>query len=277
MASTNYIAYVDESGDEGFAFDGPHRSSEWFVLSAVVTRAENDSALVPLLRNYRATIKKPPQYTIHFRNLRHNQRIPLLHAISQARVRTISVIVHKPSLRDSEYLREKHRLYFYLSRYLFERISWLCKNTAKSPDAARAKVVFSNRLGMSYEDIRNYLRTLRGKTDRGEDIRIDGEVIDAERIVAIPHRLRAGLQVADAVASSVYSAFEPSPYGFTEPRYLDLIRQVTYRHQGTVAGYGIKLFPGEIAVWAAERPEFAWVTGLPKEKAGPGPEDPASS
>jgi hypothetical protein len=41
--SIGFRVYIDESGDEGFKFDQPGKgSSRWFVLSAVVTREEND-------------------------------------------------------------------------------------------------------------------------------------------------------------------------------------------------------------------------------------------
>ena len=35
--SASFVVYVDESGDEGFSFG--QGSSDWFVLSAVITRA----------------------------------------------------------------------------------------------------------------------------------------------------------------------------------------------------------------------------------------------
>jgi hypothetical protein len=41
MAAT-FVVYIDESGDEGFAFS--EGSSEWFILSGVVTRKAKDLA-----------------------------------------------------------------------------------------------------------------------------------------------------------------------------------------------------------------------------------------
>jgi len=39
----SFVAYVDEAGDEGFT---SKKSSEWFVLSALVTDQADDSATV---------------------------------------------------------------------------------------------------------------------------------------------------------------------------------------------------------------------------------------
>jgi hypothetical protein len=48
---SSFIAYVDESGDEGFVFnpDGSG-SSRWFVLSAAVIRQSNDLQMVSCRR-----------------------------------------------------------------------------------------------------------------------------------------------------------------------------------------------------------------------------------
>jgi hypothetical protein len=53
-----FVVYVDESGDEGFSFGGG--SSEWFVLSAVVTRKIQDVQMVSLVDRIRGQLGKPP-------------------------------------------------------------------------------------------------------------------------------------------------------------------------------------------------------------------------
>lgn len=45
--TASFVAYVDESGDEGFKFlPNEKGSSRWFVLSAMVIRKENDLQVV---------------------------------------------------------------------------------------------------------------------------------------------------------------------------------------------------------------------------------------
>ena len=58
----SFVAYVDESGDEGFVFnpDGTG-SSRWFVLSAAVIRQTNDLQMVSCLKEVRTVLKKEPK------------------------------------------------------------------------------------------------------------------------------------------------------------------------------------------------------------------------
>lgn len=97
--TASFVAYVDESGDEGFKFlPNEQGSSRWFVLSAMVIRKENDLQVVQLARQARELLKKDAKKALHFRELRHEQRVPLARLIGDAPVRTVSVLVHKPSI-----------------------------------------------------------------------------------------------------------------------------------------------------------------------------------
>ena len=53
----SFVVSIDESGDEGFATG----SSEWFVLSAVVTRKCNDLEAVKLVDRVRTLLGRPPR------------------------------------------------------------------------------------------------------------------------------------------------------------------------------------------------------------------------
>jgi hypothetical protein len=263
MASS-YMVYIDESGDEGFNFSGPRNSSEWFILSAAVLRRSAETELLHMWRQVRQDLGKPHGYTLHFRCLKHEQRVAVASRVAYGRLRAISVICHKPSLTDTEYLRTKSALYFYLSRYLFERISWLCRD-ARIPDDGdgSAQIIFSNRSGMSYDSIQEYLQRLQAKSQAGGDIQIDWAVIKAEHLTAVPHRLRDGLQVADAIASSLWQAFEVNRYGFTEDRYARELMRITYRKNNRkdekAIGYGIKVWPGEkLAVMKSDH-RYDWL------------------
>ena len=47
----SFVVYIDESGDEGFVFNGDGSgSSRWFVLSATVIRKVNDLQIVSCLK-----------------------------------------------------------------------------------------------------------------------------------------------------------------------------------------------------------------------------------
>lgn len=69
-----YYAFIDESGDEGFAFRDPldRGSSQWFVLSAIVVRASRRLAELRAFRDFIAENYKGKGWqSLHFRNLRH--------------------------------------------------------------------------------------------------------------------------------------------------------------------------------------------------------------
>ncbi len=98
---------------------------------------------------------------------------------------------------------------------------------------------------MSYESIQEYLQQLQVRSHTGADIQIEWTVIKPDKLTAVPHRLRDGLQVADAISSSLWQAFEVNRYGFTEDRYARELMRITYRRNRKTIGYGIKVWPSE--------------------------------
>lgn len=259
MSTIGFKVYIDESGDEGFVFrpDGAG-SSRWLVLSAIVIRKERDMALVRLLSDMRQMLGKPPKQQLHFSDLRHEQRVPYIRKLSVVPLRTVSVIIHKPSIRDPEkFQAEKFLLYRYATRLLLERVSWLCRDHADpAKGGASAEVIFSNRSIMSYEDLRDYLRLLKDQSDP-MDVRIDWSAIDPQRVSAVNHDKLAGLQAADAVASSLFYAVQPNRFGEAEDKYATLLRPTYYRHKQTTIGYGLKFWPEDLQKLESANPQLA--------------------
>lgn len=252
-----FRVYIDESGDEGFKFETPGRgSSRWFVLSAVVTRDADDLEAVRLVERVRQRLNKAPREPLHFRKLKHEHRLPYVDEIARARLRAVNLVIHKPSIQEPErFTSEPHLLYRHATRYLLERVSWLCRGSRRADDET-AEVIFSNRSCMSYDQMRDYLQRLKERT--GEfDVRIDWSVLDPRQIQARPHDSLMGLQIADAVASSFYMACELTPQGFNEPRYAQMLEPVVYRHRKQCLGYGLKFWPKD----AREHPDqhLAWL------------------
>lgn len=141
-----FNVYIDESGDEGFRFGEGRGSSRWFALSAVITRSERDLETVKLVDEVRLQLRKHQRADLHFRDLRHEQRLPYIQRIAAAHVRTVTVLVHKPSL-DADVYSAKGLLYNYATRLLLERVSWLCRDK-RTQDEHRARLIFSNRSNM---------------------------------------------------------------------------------------------------------------------------------
>lgn len=247
--------YIDEAGDEGFTFR-PDRtgSSEWFVLSAVITRVEDDLEAVKLIDRVRLELNRDASKPLHFRNLKHEHRLPLVAAIGRAKLRTVSVLIHKPSV-EADHFGNGH-LYRYATRLLLERVSWLCRDARKDPSHC-GQLIFSNRASMCYGDLCAYLAHIRTKND--DSVRIDWTSVDCEKVRTEQHHQWRGLQVVDAVASSMFFAARLDRNGFNEPRYAELLRPTVYAHQGRRFGYGVKVMPAEIVRHAPPLPGTEWL------------------
>jgi len=103
---------------------------------------------------------------------------------------------------------------------------------------------------MPYDAFREYMRHLKESDPK---CRIDWNVIKPDQIGTVTHGRRAGLQIADAVASSFSKGVEPTQYGFIEERYAKILLPHAYRYRTSLKGYGLKLWPREAeAVVAAD-------------------------
>lgn len=262
--AASFVAYIDESGDEGLC---PGRgATEWLVLSAVITRKATDLATVKVVDDVRGYLGKPAKKPLHFRKLKHKERLLLLDAIAGADLAAISVVVHKPSLTNPQSFKERNRLYFYTARFLLERISWYCRDALRCDDSGdgSAEVVFSKRDDLRYDELQSYMQVLQNLPDGGG---IDWRVLNPEQIEAYSHGRRMGLQIADAVASGTMAALRAGPEGKGTDEYICRLRPVVYHRRGKYLGYGLKFFPRELNKCLATDERFRW---LRETYAGPG-------
>lgn len=248
----SYLAFIDESGDDGlgvsFREPGKNGSSRFLVISAVLFRQTHSLDAVAWRDEIAARMPERRSRELHFYKLSHGQKLAAVQTIALKPLRVLSVVAAKEPIPDDIYV-EKNQLYFYMTRYLIERISWLCRDDrpAVKEGDGRVKITFSRRGGMSYDSFREYLRKL--KAAQGNDVKIHWPVIDIEAVDAADHGKSASLQLADAVASSFAAGFEPDFYGNCEPRYAETLKPVTYnrRNQAGVKNYlsyGVKIVPG---------------------------------
>ena len=74
----SFNMYIDEAGDEGFDFT--KRTPEWFIISAAITRQENDlEVLKGIVLETRRQLGYDDKQELHFRQLRHEKKIPYLY------------------------------------------------------------------------------------------------------------------------------------------------------------------------------------------------------
>lgn len=264
MASS-FVAYIDESGDEGFKFrknTDEQASSDWFILAAFVTRKKTDLETVKVIDKVRNEFKLHPRKHIRWKKLKHPQKVRYAQIITGLQTRLMAVCVHKPSLLEPEKFQDRYRLYFYAVRYLLERISWLVRdrhNPNKWGGNGTVELLFSNRQGMSYDEMRDYLRLLEKQQETGQDIRIEFDKVPIDELKARAPGKSMGLQLADATAGAFFNALEEDKFGNTEPRYLQTIAPVVYRHKGNLHGYGLKIIPREAVPSLIRKESLKWL------------------
>ena len=263
--TASFVAYIDEAGDEGFKFRtslAKQSSSDWFVLAAFLTRKKTDAETVKLIDLVRSEFGLPPRKHVHWKKLKHAQKVRYAQMMAGLQARIIGICVHKPTLLEPEKFQERYRLYFYAVRHLLERVSWLARDrhdAAKWGGDGTVDVLFSNRQGMSYEELRDYLRLLGKQKESGQDVRIDFDLVPPDAIRTLTPGRSMGLQLADAAAGAFFNGLERDTFGNTEPRYLATLSPLLYRHQGQVHGYGFKALPKEAAVAVKDEPSLQWM------------------
>lgn len=242
----SYVAFIDESGDDGFKRfrepGGRGGSSRWLVISACVFRKSYLLEAVSWRDEVNSRMPDRKKRVLHFAELNHGQKVAAAQVLASKPVRVMSVLAAKEPIPDGIYTG-KNQLYFYMTRYLIERISWLCRDLRPSvPEGdGRVAITFSRRGGMSYEDFRAYLAHL--KADTSGDVRIHWPVIDIDGVDAQDHSRSASLQMADIVASAFAAGLEPDVYGNCEVRYAEILRRAVYHRNGNYFSYGVKIVP----------------------------------
>lgn len=252
--NSSYAAYVDEAGDDGCT----PKSSEWLILSAVVTNKATDArTLKTVFDSSRLVLNKSEQKPFHFRRLPHHQRVPYVSQIAGAPVAAITVLVNKQSVWRDRF-SDRHRLYHYAIRLLVERISWLSRDR----NGTISELMLSTRRGLSSSAVREYLDSLlanpKPSSARANEVRIAPGTMERTKVFTFENEEMLGLQMADAVASGFYNAVE-ARYGFIEARYARMLKPIVYNYRGRYRSYGLKFFPPPAEKLIETDPRLKWV------------------
>ena len=127
-----FLAFIDESGDDGLGgsfreIGGQGGASRWLVISACVFRASHALEAVRWRDEINAKFPERQTRNLHFAKLNHGQKLAATQVLASKPVRVVSIIASKETIPDKHYV-ERNQLYFYLTRYLIERISWICRD-----------------------------------------------------------------------------------------------------------------------------------------------------
>lgn len=242
-----FVAYIDEAGDEGFGklSAGPvGGQSRWLVLGACMAHREDDLQF-PIWRDrILSRFPKHKSRDLHFRDLKHAQKIVVCQEIAKLPVSASLVCSHKvtiPGTKWEKVFKQKQYLYNYLIRWLLERVTAYC--AAYGPECS-VKVIFSRRAGTDYKTMRDYLALMRDGHEVIRPVRsIVWRVLEVDKIAVENHNKWAGLQIADCVTSAFFSALEPNTYGNYEHAYANILREKLIIGKGAILQCGLTGVP----------------------------------
>src|SRR6185312_15879580 len=125
----SFLAFIDESGDDGmnkFRQPGRGGASRWLVISACIFRKAHDLSAVGW-RDEILGLTGRRDRDLHFYKLNHGQKLAAARYLAKRPMRAINVLADKTVIPAGIYTYS-NQLYFYMTRYLIERISWICRD-----------------------------------------------------------------------------------------------------------------------------------------------------
>lgn len=244
----NFVAYIDEAGDEGFgklASGNAGGQSHWLIIGACVVTAAEDVKLPALRNKISSRLSRDEKRPIHFRDLKHAQKIVACQEIAKSQARFCVTLSHKTTIPGSRFeaiFKKRGYLYNYLVRWLLERLTAHCAKEAGIN--CKLRLVFSRRANTDYETMKDYLILMRDGREQIQPVRsINWRVLDVEDISVESHSKWAGLQIADCATSAFFMAVEPNSYGNYEPAYANILRDNMIRAGASALNSGVTPVP----------------------------------
>jgi hypothetical protein len=259
--SCGFVAYIDESGDDGLARVQPidaGGSSEWFVLSAVVVRESRENEVGRWQRDILKSFGYTQRPDIHYRKLTEGRKRLACQYIARQPLRIFVFMSNKKNMRGYSNKRcaeEPYYFYWWCSRILLERVTKFCASASKSlyGEYRPVKMVFAQRGGMAYPRLLAYLGLLQHQSSGGNLFITAGDlnwrVVDLDQIYNIAAKNEAGLQLADVAAGAFYEAVNREKRTGPDATYAKLLFPRLYKERNLILGNGLKPMP---ALWQAK-------------------------
>ncbi|HEY8594118.1 MAG TPA: DUF3800 domain-containing protein [Devosiaceae bacterium] len=257
--SYDYVAYIDESGDDGLRAVKPLTipgSSEWLILSAVLVRAANQSKTKDWVAAIRGSLNSHQVRSVHFAKLDPSKKRLACEALASLEARYFVVASNKKNMQgyknpDAERIPSQCWFYCWMSRVLLERVTRyvLQHSTREYGEPRHVRLEFSERGGLRYSQMQAYYEWLKLK--RSNPFlpwgKIEWETLHPDLFFVYPHWQREGLQLADIVASAFFKACDKHDTGACDPQFAKLLKPRMAREPdtpaGQISGYGVKLLP----------------------------------
>ncbi len=258
MTDHTFIAWIDESGDDGDKFGTG--SSEFLVLSAVIgyeALAVNIDAAFDIAS---LVVQKPSPWKSKFIKTHDGHKWLVCSLLGMAGFHSAHILVHKHSIRDKRLRTDKNRLYSFVSKFLVERISWVCAHLDHpyAPGNRKCKIVFSEDKSRSYESFKDYVRKLQKNYDHNNSI--NWRYVHPDMITVEPANAGLGLMAADYHASAHGAALERKRHGATDDRFARLLCHTVHRDpEYGIVGIGYKLWPKDAESLVNHDSRLEWI------------------
>ena len=255
--TVKYVAYIDESGDTGTSKLKTHTengSSEWLVASCFLVRIDNDHKTLSWVKEIQSQFRNVQTPYLHFIDLLQGKKEIACRTLASKPCRLFVAMSNKKNIvgykNNNIQDGNKHWLYWWLMRLLLEKVTDFCEQRTPIDQRGKDKIriVFSRRNDLRYIDFANYIAKLRRQSLAGMLVIDQGDlawsVVDDEEILAYNHKERAGLQLADLVASAFFQSVERNRPDDCEPTCASILKPRMAKNKfGTIMGHGIKTMP----------------------------------
>lgn len=247
-----YIAYIDEAGDPGIKTVRPideKGGTEWIVIGAALIRKSKVIEPPLWVGNILKDIDVRQRPDLHFRKLSPTRQKRVCELMGNLPAVYFTVASNKRNMRGYTNVRaakisSQQWFYNWLCRILIERISdfVLTDSKQKYGGPKKVKFEFSDRGGHSYSQTKAYHYILNEQS-RAQVTFLNRrvpkwQVLDFRLMENHRHEDRAGLQLADVVASAFYTAVDNLETG---PCFIDPARLLAPRMGYERNVYGNKI------------------------------------
>lgn len=215
--------YIDEAGDLGVC-----RGTQWFVLTAVIVKNDNEPIIREKLKNIKLKLNLR---TIHFRNIKDfKRRSYIVRELSETDFTCIHILFDTNQFDQSK-ISNDSLAYNFICKYLLERVSWYMRDNQLT-----GEIVLSSRGTNRDAELVTYIRDKLIPYDQNEIAPVFTGVTSKQAA------MWDMLQLADVCASAMFYSHEINDFGFCIPCFAIKLWNKNYHHNGKVERYGIKYF-----------------------------------
>jgi hypothetical protein len=253
-----YVLYIDEAGDDGIQTVhpiDPNGASEWLIFGGVLVRSANGVETVNWIRDFRSTIKGAQRPDLHFYTLSDQKRLAACEYVATLPLRCFAVVSNKRNMRGyrnerAEKVYSKNPFYCWMLRLLLERVTNYCAQRTLTDygEPRTLRIEIGARGGFFLSQFKAYLTKLRMQSAAGALYLTRNDLawnmVDVYEIETFPAAKRAGIQLADTVASAFKQAVELRPDGTCRTQYAEALRsRIAFDRRGNIPDFGIKIMP----------------------------------